>query len=359
MRLSAMVGHQLPFISLILPAYLVLIMAGFRRTLEVFPAVAACGVTFAVCQWAVSTYLGPYLPDLLSSLAAMAALLLLLRFWKPRTVFRFEEDPLTERDGARYTASEVARAWVPYLALTAMVLLWGVPAVKAALNQGTVMIPVAGLDNAIARVPDAAPALAAAAPVLVSARFKLDYLASGGTAVLLAAIVSALFCGLRAGDAARLFGKTLRDMRYPALTIASVLALAYVMNASGMTACLGLWSTRAGRLFPLISPVLGWLGVFLTGSDTSSNILFGGLQKTAATQLGINPILTAAGNTSGGVMGKMISPQSLAVACAATGIVGEEGKLFRFTLRHSLLLLFFVAVIVYLQAFYLTWMIPS
>jgi len=220
------------------------------------------------------------------------------------------------------------------------------------------MVPVAGLDNAIARMPDTAVAVREG-PVPVPAKFKLDYLASGGTAVLFAALISAAACGLGVGDSAKLFGKTLHDMRYPALTMTAVLALAYVMNASGMTACLGIWSTGAGRMFPLISPVLGWIGVFLTGSDTSSNILFGGLQKTAAIQLGINPILTAAGNTSGGVMGKMISPQSLAVACAATGIVGEEGTLFRFTLRHSLLLLSIVAATVYIQAYWLSWMIPS
>jgi lactate permease len=365
LKLSAMVGHQLPLISLMLPAYLILIMAGPRRTLEVLPAVAACGVTFATCQWAVSTFLGPYLPDLLSSLAAMGALMMMLRFWKPKTIYRFEHDPAADSEGARYTASQVARAWLPYMALTAMVLLWGVPAVKAALNRGTVTISVRGLDNAITRMPDTAPAaagtavLAPQAPILVPAKFKLDYLASSGTAVLAAALVSALACGLGAGATGRLLARTLHDMRYPALTITSVLALAYVMNASGMTACLGIWSTRAGRMFPFISPILGWLGVFLTGSDTSSNILFGGLQKTAATHLGINPILTAAGNTSGGVMGKMISPQSLAVACAATGMVGEEGKLFRFTLKHSLLLLLVIALTVYLQAYYLTWMIPS
>jgi lactate permease len=219
-----------------------------------------------------------------------------------------------------------------------------------------VTIPVAGLDNAIARQPAGAPQ---GAPVPVPARFKLDYAASGGSAVLIAALFSAAVCGLGAGETMRLFGRTLHDLRFPALTIASVLALAYVMNASGMTACLGLFCTRAGRAFPFIAPVLGWLGVFLTGSDTSSNVLFGGLQKTAAEQLGINPLLNAAANTSGGVMGKMISPQSLAVACAATGIVGEEGSLFRFTLRHSVLLLLIVCVISYLQAYYLTWMVPA
>jgi lactate permease len=356
MKLSAVVGHQLPFISLILPAYLVLIMAGPRRTLEVFPAVAACGATFAVCQWTVSTYLGPYLPDIVSSLAAMAALVLLLRFWRPRTPFRFEHDEPAGAEPARHPPGHVLRAWAPYLALTAMVLLWGAPAVKSALNRTTVTVPVPGLDNEIVRIPAGAPQGAA---LPVPARFKLDYLASGGSAVLIAALFSAFVCGLRPGETLGLFGKTLRDMRYPALTIASVLALAYIMNASGMTACLGIFCTRAGRAFPFIAPVLGWIGVFLTGSDTSSNVLFGGLQKSAAEQLGISPLLTGAANTSGGVMGKMISPQSLAVACAATGMVGEEGSLFRFTLKHSVLLLLVVCFISYLQAYYLTWMVPS
>jgi lactate permease len=356
LRLSAFVGHQLPFVSLILPAYLILLMAGFKRTVEVLPAVAACGATFALCQWAVASYLGPYLPDIVSSLASMGALMVLLRFWRPRTVFRFAHDPQVEVESRRYTAAQVIRAWSPYIALTAMVLLWGAPPVKAALNRTTATIPVIGLDNAIARIPAGGPA---AGPVLLPAKFKLDYLASGGSAALIAALLSALLCGTGAAEALRLFGKTLRDMRYPLVTIGSVLALAYVMNASGMTTCLGLFSTRAGRLFPFISPILGWLGVFLTGSDTSSNVLFGSLQKTAAEQLGINPLLTCAANTSGGVMGKMISPQSIAVACAATGMVGEEGSLFRFTLRHSIVLLLFVATIVFLQAYVLTWLVPG
>ncbi len=356
MKLSAVVGHQLPFISLVLPAYLVLIMAGLRRTMEVFPAVAACGAAFALCQWTVSTYLGPYLPDIISSLAAMASLVVLLRFWRPRTVFRFEHDPLVEAGVAGLAPAQVLRAWTPYFALTAIVLLWGAPAVKAELNRATLTIPVAGLDNAISRLPAGA---AEGAPVPVPAKFKLDYLASGGSAVFIAALFSALVCGLGAGETLRVFGRTLHDMRYPALTVAGVLALAYVMNASGMTACLGICCTRAGRAFPFFAPILGWIGVFLTGSDTSSNVLFGGLQKTAAEKLGINPLLTCASNTSGGVMGKMISPQSLAVACAATGMVGEEGSLFRFTLKHSLLLLLVICVISYLQAYYLTWMVPS
>jgi lactate permease len=369
MKLSAMVGHQLPFVSLIIPLYIVLIMVGLKKSLEILPAIALCGVTFATFQWATASYLGPYLPDLVASLASMSALILLLRIWSPKTIYRFDhETPSgTERHG--YTPVQVARAWIPYFALTCMVLLWGLPPVKAVLGKSTVFIPVAGLDRAIARpqaVGAGLPKSAAsplvgntpAQPVALPAVFKLDYLASGGTSVLFAAVFSAFFCGLGAGETARTFAKTLYDMRHPAVTIASFLALAYLMNASGMTSCLAQWSTQAGRMFPFISPILGWLGVFLTGSDTSSNVLFGGLQKTAAEQLGINPLLTAAANTSGGVMGKMISPQSLAVACAATGMVGNEGSLFRVTLRHSVVLLFFICVIVYAQAYYLTWMIP-
>jgi lactate permease len=357
MKLSGVVGHMLPIVSLIIPAYLVVIICGFRRTVEVLPAVAVCGVVFAACQWSVASYLGPYLPDLLASLSAMSALFILLRFWRPRTVFRFDHDPTVEAGARVYPKSEVLRAWSPYLALTAIVLLWGFPPIKAVLNRTTITIPVPGLDNAIAK-----PAQVGSADrpgQVIPARFKLDYLASGGSAVLIAAFFSAFACRLRTTQALRILGKTVHDMRYPAITIGSMLALAYVMNSSGMTPCLGLLFTKAGHLFPLISPVLGWIGVFLTGSDTSSNVLFGGLQKTAAEQLGINPLLTGAANTSGGVMGKMISPQSLAVACAATGMVGEEGSLFRFTLKHSLLLLLLICVITYLQAYSLAFMVPS
>jgi len=356
-KLSVMVGNQLTVVSLIVPPYLVLLMAGFRRTLEVLPAIVVCAVTFAGCQWAVACFLGPYLPDIIASLASMAALVLLLRVWKPRTVFGFDHERTPEPESHGYTVAQVARAWAPYFVLTFVVLLWGLPPVKAALGRSTLNIPVAGLDNAIARLPAALPG-AAPGPVRLPARFRLDYLASGGSAVFIAALASAALCGLGAGETARLLGRTIYDLRFPAATIAAVMALAYVMNASGMTVCLGIWCTGAGRLFPLLSPVLGWLGVFLTGSDTSSNVLFGGLQKAAAERLGINPLLTGAANASGGVVGKMISPQSLVVACAATGMVGEEGSLLRFTLKHSLVLLGAVCVIVYVAAYYAPWMIP-
>ena len=459
MKLSTMVGRQLPFISVFIPFYVIMIMVGWKKTIEVLPAIIVCGVTFAVSQWATASYLGPYLPDVTASLLSIVALVLLLRVWQPKTNFVFDHE--TDNGGHAtahdYTAAQVLRAWSPYLALTVMVLLWGIPSLKTELDKKTVEFEVPGLHNTIvkkvskpedglkkiARVNEeidkqlaalspADPKQAAVAaklkelkgleeafapieqglagkgavltderlkacdlvsknmtetkklcgelvkvnaaakdqfkplekavgdqlPVKIAAKYKFNFWSAAGTAILIAAFLSALLCGVGIGDTFRLLGKTLYDMRFPALTVASVLGLAYVMNASGMTNCLGLVFTKTGHWFPLISPFLGWLGVFLTGSDTSSNVLFGGLQKATAEQLGLNPILTGAANTSGGVMGKMISPQSLAVATAATGMVGEEGNLFRFTLKHSLFLTVIVGIMVYLQAYLLQWMIP-
>ncbi|MCM2358865.1 MAG: L-lactate permease [Geobacteraceae bacterium] len=458
MKLSTMVGRQLPFISLFIPFYVIMIMVGWKKTIEVLPAIITCGVTFAVVQWATASYLGPYLPDITASLAAMVALVLLLRVWHPKETWTFDHEPeFAGREQHHYTTGAVFRAWAPYLALTVMVLLWGIPSIKTALDKSKVVIPVTGLDNMIvkkvsrpedglkkiARVNEeidrqlsvlspADPkqaelaarlqemkglevqlasieqglagtgallsderlracdlvskkmtetrklcaelvkinvaqkeqfkpldkAVADQLPVRLAAKYNFNFMSAAGTAILIAAFLSALICGVGIGDTMRIAGKTLYDMRYPALTVASVLGLAYVMNTSGMTNCLGLVFTKTGHWFPFIAPFLGWLGVFLTGSDTSSNVLFGGLQKATAEQLGISPVLTGAANTSGGVMGKMISPQSLAVACAATGMVGEEGTLFRFTLKHSIFLTFIVGVIVYIQAYFLPWMIP-
>ncbi len=459
MKLSTMVGRQLPFISSVIPFYVIMIMVGWKKTMEVLPAIIVCGVTFALCQWATASYLGPYLPDIISSLAAMAALVLLLQVWHPKEIFIFDhEEPSSGKEQHPYTPGQVFRAWAPYLALTVMVLLWGIPSIKTELDKGTKEIEVVGLHNAVVKkvskpeegikkgtvvlaeadklllaLPATQPTLVKAIalvndlksleekflpmerglagqgailteeryagfnaiakkstdlqklvkddleknslvakdtfkplvkaltdqlPAKVPAKYKFNFWSAAGTAILIAAFLSALICGVSLGDTFRLLGKTLYDMRYPSITVASVLGLAYVMNFSGMTNCLGLIFTKTGHIFPFIAPFLGWLGVFLTGSDTSSNVLFGGLQKATAEQLGLNPILMGAANTSGGVMGKMISPQSLAVATAACGMVGEEGTLFRFTLKHSLFLTVIVGVIVYLQAYFLQWMVP-
>ncbi|KAB0670177.1 L-lactate permease [Oryzomonas sagensis] len=458
MKLSTMVGRQLPFISLFIPFYVIMIMVGLKKTLEVLPAIVVCGATFALAQWGTASYLGPYLPDITASLLSMVALVLLLQVWHPKQVWTFDhESGNAVRERHDYTAGQVFRAWAPYLALTVMVLLWGIPSIKTELDKSAVLITVDGLHNGIvkkvakpedglkkiatvneeidkqvAQLSPADPKQAALAakltelkgledafvpveqglagkgavlsderlkscdlvakkmtetqklckelvkigavpkdrfkpldkavadqlPVKLAAKYNFNFLSAAGTAILIAAFLSALICGVGMGDTFRILGKTLYDMRYPAVTVASVLGLAYVMNTSGMTNCLGLVFTKTGHWFPFIAPFLGWLGVFLTGSDTSSNVLFGGLQRATAEQLGLNPILTGAANTSGGVMGKMISPQSLAVATAATGMVGEEGTLFRFTLKHSLFLTVVVGVIVYLQASVFSWMIP-
>jgi lactate permease len=459
MKLSTMVGRQLPFISVIIPFYVILIMVGWKKTIEILPAIIVCGVTFAVGQWGTASYLGPYLPDIISSLAAMLALVVLLQVWQPKETYVFDHESHSgDKLQHHYTMGEVFRAWSPYLALTIMVLLWGIPSIKGQLDKSKVVVTVAGLDNMIVKkvskpedglkkisavtseadkllavLPLSEPKLAGAIamlnelkvleekfvpvelglvgkgailtdernagfttiaaksatlqklvkddleknklvakdqfkpltkaladqlPIKLPAKYNFNFMSAAGTAILIAAFLSALLCGVSMGDTVKIAGKTLVDMRFPALTVASVLGLAYVMNTSGMTNCLGLVFTKTGHWFPFIAPFLGWLGVFLTGSDTSSNVLFGGLQKATAEQLGLNPILTGAANTSGGVMGKMISPQSLAVATAACGMVGEEGTLFRFTLKHSIFLTFLVGIIVYLQAYYLQWMIP-
>ena len=458
MKLSRMVGHQLPFLSVIIPFYVIVMMVGLKKAWEVMPAILVCGVTFALAQFVTASFVGPYLPDITASLAAMAALVILLRVWQPKENYVFDHEKAATKEEHNYTGGQIFRAWAPYLFLTLMVLLWGLPSVKTSLdNFGKVVIPVTGLDNMIvkkvstpevglqkiavvnaeidkltATLPKTDEKLTKAAtllselktletgmatveqqltgkgaimteersaalqpifkkadelkkmsdglvkdklvekdqfkslnkaltdqlPTKIAAKYNFNYLSAAGTAILIAAFLSALICGVSFANVLQIAGKTLFDMRLPALTVASVLGLAYVMNASGMTNCLGLIFTKTGHWFPFLAPILGWLGVFLTGSDTSSNVLFGGLQKATAEQLGISPILTGAANTSGGVMGKMISPQSLAVATAACGMVGEEGTLFRFTLKHSLFLLFLVCVMTYLQAYYLQWMIP-
>jgi len=393
MKLSKMVGHQLPFISVFIPFYVIVMMAGIKKAFEVMPAILVCGVTFAIAQWLTASYVGPYLPDITASLAAMAALVLLLRVWQPKENFVFDHEQAATKEEHSYTAGQIFRAWTPYVFLTLMVLLWGIPSIKAGLDKSKMIIPIAGLDNMIIKkvaTPEVGAAklavavaeidktlaslpvgdaklsgvvgklgelknlearllpveqklagrgaslpperLAALEPVMkksaelqdavkglvkdqvvakdkfgalnkalndqlpakVPAKYTFNFMSAAGTAILIAALLSALVCGVGFGDVLKIAGKTLVDMRFPAVTVASVLGLAYIMNASGMTNCLGLAFTKTGHWFPFLAPILGWLGVFLTGSDTSSNVLFGGLQKATAEQLGINPILTGA-----------------------------------------------------------------
>ncbi|HEV2480809.1 MAG TPA: L-lactate permease [Puia sp.] len=366
--ISQMVGRTLPFLSALLPFYLVILMAGFKRMKEVAPAALVSGLSFALIQWATSNYLGPALPDILAGIGSIFSLLILLRFWRPRSIWRFPGEaavahsyrppsaravatsygappPTTSATGqplpATTSAAEPAGgsrllwAFSPFIALTVMVITWGLVPVKDWLtSHGTVEF---------------------AFPAHV---FKLNYLSAAGTAILLAAIISLPLSALSARQGLQVLGATCRQLAYPILSIAVVLAFAYLMNDSGITATIAHALADTGVLFPFFAPVLGWLGVFITGSDTSSNALFGKLQSATATSIGVDPVVTVGGNVSGGVIGKMISPQSIAVAAAAGGLVGRESDLFRFTVRHSLILLFIVCCLVLAQAYLLTWMIP-
>jgi L-lactate transport len=338
--LSAGVGRICAPVSLIIPAYLVLVMGGWRALRGVWPAAAACGISFGVTQFLVSNFLGPQLTDILSSLAALGSVVLVLQFWAPKDHFVLEGEH-TAHMPRRHAGREVFLAWVPYMLLVTCVLLWGYAPVKAILAKGTLDIAWPGLHNLIQRV---APVVATPSPY--AAVLKLELLAASGTSCMVAALLTALVLGVSPAQFGRAFSVTCKQLAPSMVTIASVLGLAFLMNYCGATATLGLAFSATGVLFPFFSSLLGWLGVFLTGSDTSANALFGNLQVVTATKLHLNPVLMASANSAGGVMGKMISLQSIAVAAAATGMAAhDESKLFRFTLRHSILLAVVIGLI--------------
>ncbi|HEX7486656.1 MAG TPA: lactate permease LctP family transporter [Vicinamibacterales bacterium] len=347
--ISQMVGRQLPLLSIIIPFWLVFTMSGRRGIREVWPAALVSGGSFAVAQWWTSNYLGPLLPDIISSLCSIVCLVLFLRVWRPRRIFRFEGEGKASPVAAP-GARAVVKAWSPFVVLTILVGNWGIGSVKALLEQLTVAIPFPLIHNAVVH-----PVTGKTVPSV----FTFNWLSATGTVILIAALISMLITRMRPADGARLFSQTLKSLGAPLVTIAAVLGFAYIGNSSGMTTTMGMALAGTGQLFPLFSPVLGWLGVFMTGSDTSANAVFGRLQSVSADAIGMSPVLAVAANSSGGVTAKMISPQSIAVACAATGLVGNESGLFRFTLRHSLLLVAIVCVMTYLQANAFRWMIPA
>ena len=346
--ISQVVGRQLPFLSVLVPFWLVFTMSGRRGVRDVWPAALVSGGSFAVAQWWTSNTLGPLLPDIIASVCSMVCLVAFLRHWKPARVFRFEGEPPRGR-ATGHGRRAILTAWSPFVVLTLLVGNWGIKPVKALLERATLAIPFPVIDRAVLD-----PASGRALPSV----FTLNWLSATGTVILIAAIVSMALTRMRPADGARLFGRTLVSLRAPLTTMAAVLALASIGNSSGMTTTMGMALAATGGLFPLFSPVLGWLGVFMTGSDTSANAVFGRLQAVSAGRIGMSPVLAVAANSSGGVTGKMISPQSIAVACAATGLVGNESGLFRFTIRHSVLMLAVVCLITWLQANALGWMLP-
>ncbi len=352
MAISQMVGRTLPVLSVIVPLYLVTLMSGFKKSVEVLPAILVSGISFAFFQWFTSNYMGPMLPDVIAGLASIISLMLLLKYWKPKSIWRFKEEPQQTIDTQlKYSTGQVIRAWSPFIIMTIMVIAWGLEPVKAALNSiGIIKFDIPGLQNSMFKT-DGSP--------LVIKPFEFNYFSSPGSALLIAALISLPLIGMSFKEGAKAYFATLNQLKYPIVTVASVVGFAFLANNSGMSNTMAMALASTGVLFPFFSPILGWLGVFLTGSDTSSNALFCKLQYSSAKAIGVDPLVTVGANASGGVTGKMISPQSIAIGSAAVGLVGKESALFRFTVKHSFIMLFVVCVLTTLQAYVINWIIPK
>ncbi len=365
MAVSQMVGRQLPFMVPIVLFWIMGIMDGVRGIKETWPAVLVSSLSFALAQYATSNFVGPELPDITAAIATLISLTLFLKVWKPKHIFRFEQE-----DGAqasidlantpKYSTKQVMVAWSPFAILTLMVTIWSIQPFKVlfasggALSNWVLSVPVPFLHNAVQKMPPIVSEV-----VNYGAVYKFDWFSATGTAIFFAGLITIVVLKMRPKAAVQTFVETLNELKVSIYSIGMVLAFAFIANYSGLSATLALALAHTGKAFTFFSPFLGWLGVFLTGSDTSANALFSALQATTAQQIGIPEVLLVAANTSGGVTGKMISPQSIAIACAAVGLVGRESDLFRFTLKHSLAFTVMIGVIVTVQAYLLPWMIPN
>jgi len=344
--LSATVGRQLCVFAVIVPFWLIWAFAGFRRMLEVWPALLVAGVSFAVPELLMSNLHGPWLVGIVSALCSMAALVAFLLRWRPRIEWR-DGEPEGEALAPTASRSDQVRAWAPWLILSVVVFAWSLPATKRLLDGlFAVKLPVHGLDQVVLRIPPVV-----AAPAAEPAVYSLNLLSATGTSILVAAAVSGLLMGYGIREMVRAYIETLHRVRFSLLTIACMLALGYVTRYGGLDATLGLACAHAGVLYPFFGTLLGWLGVALTGSDTSSNVLFGSLQTISAHQVGVSPTLMASANSAGGVMGKMIDAQSIVVASTATRWYGHEGSILRYVFLHSLALACLVGLLVLLQAY--------
>jgi lactate permease len=360
--LSAMIGRQLPVFSVIVPFWLIVAFAGWRGALQIWPAILVAGISFAIPQFLVSNFHGPWLVDVVASLTSMASLTLFLKRWRPAMVWTTLERQAvaahsvgaaaaheTSAAPARqsHSSAQVRRAWLPWIVLSVGVFLWGLPAVKSFFDGISIFrFPVDGLNNMIQRVP---PVVAKPQPE--TAVYILNWLSTTGTGILISAVIAGKLIGASFKTMLDVYWDTLIRVRYSLLTIAAMLALGYTTRYSGLDATLGLAFAQTGILYPFFGTLLGWIGVALTGSDTASNVLFGSLQRISSEQLGLNPILMGAANSSGGVMGKMIDAQSIVVAATATNYHGQEGLILRYVFLHSIALASLVGVLVMLQAY--------
>jgi len=370
-EISAMVGRQLPFFSLIVPFWVVWAYAGWRGMLGVWPAALTAGAAFAVPQFLVSNFHGPWLVDVVASMCSLGAMTVLLRRWRPKRTWKpIDHTPAAATAPSAFPdPARVFRAWVPWILLSVLLFMWGLPQTKDFLNgdysvptptgkvsahhgSTKIDIPVAQLHNAVLRAFPVVPRPTPEKPTPPEkAVFTLNWLSATGSCILLSAMLAGLLMGFRFREMAWVYWETLVRVRFSLITIAGMLALGYVTKYSGTDATLGLALAKTGTFYPFFGTLLGWLGVALTGSDTASNVLFGSLQKITAEQVGISPILMAAANSSGGVMGKMIDAQSIVVASTATNWYGHEDRILRYVFFHSIALAVLVGLLVYLQAY--------
>ncbi|MFJ1255878.1 L-lactate permease [Cupriavidus sp. CuC1] len=362
LHLSAMVGRQLPFFSVLVPFWLIWAFAGFRGMLAIWPAILVAGVTFAVPQFLVSNYHGPWLVDVIAALVSMGCLALFLKVWKPKEIWTSTkilgrhddskvDDPEAVAAEARANAASVGisvvKAWMPWVILTVFVFVWGVPEFKKLMDGlWQFKYPIPGLDKAVLKVPPVVPKEIAEAAV-----FNFNVLSMAGTGILASAVLGGLLMGYSVPRLIKEYWETIKLVKYSLLTICAMFGIGYLTRYSGLDATMGLAFAHTGVFYPLFGTMLGWLGVALTGSDTASNVLFGGLQKTTAEQLGLSPVLMAAANSSGGVMGKMIDAQSIVVASTATKWYGHEGDILRYVFFHSIALAVLVGLFITLQAY--------
>ncbi|MDA1760210.1 L-lactate permease [Bacillus cereus] len=364
-KIGQMAGHQLPFLSLFVPFFIVFLMDGFKGIRQTWPALLVAGSSFAITQFITATFLGPELPDITSALVSLISLALFLKVWQPKEIYQSGQAnsevaaTTTAVSMPKLTFGKVVKAWSPFIVLTVMVVIWSQSFFKALFAPGGALeslvfkFEIPGLHNLVMK---AEPIVNKPTPY--EAILKFDVLSATGTAILIACIISMFILKMNVKDAVVTFKETLSELKMPILSIGFVLGFAFIANYSGLSSTLALALAGTGGLFPFFSPFLGWIGVFLTGSDTSANALFSNLQAITAQQVGVSEVLLVAANTTGGVTGKMISPQSIAIACAAVGLAGKESDLFRFTVKHSLFFVIIVGIMTYVQAYYLTWMIP-
>lgn len=370
--ISTMAGHMLPPLSLFVPFFLIFLMNGFKGVKETWPVALVAGGSFAIVQFITATHLGPELPDIASAVASIAAVAIFLRFWQPKNIFKFSDDKEIEISKHSYTMGQIVLAWLPFVLLILAIIVWTQGWFKdlfvleggklsdgsKAAEAGIMAFSVFNFNfSSLAEIVQVSPVVVKDAPI--KAVFNLSIINATGTSIFVVALLTMVLLKVKVSTAIKTFGETLNEMKFAILTIALVVGFAFISNNSGSSATLAIALASTGNAFAFFSPIIGWIGVFLTGSDTSSNLLFGTLQQVTARQLGIPEVLFLAANSVGGVVGKMISPQSIAIACAAVGLIGRESELFRFTVKYSIIFVIIIGIFTYAIAFWIPWLIPQ